>query len=160
MAKTPVSTRALLLPLALLVLAPFIAIAASRTPQEQTLLWTAAGILALLIVPAVGTRLIAGEEELNPFVAALCSAGLPGFGQVTNGQLGKGFLVCVLCAFGLKEATVIGGLIAGGAWLCSAADAFVTARRMHTGSVPLLPVSRAIFIEYVVLGFAAAYALP
>lgn len=160
MAPTPIPARALLLPLALLALSPFVAAAASRTPLAETLLWTAAAILALLIIPAVGTRQIAGKEEMNPVVAALCSAALPGLGQVTNGQLGKGFLICVLWALGLKETSVIGALIAGGAWACSIADASLTARRMKTGNAARLPVSRAIFIEYVVLGFAAAYALP
>ncbi|WP_298665713.1 hypothetical protein [uncultured Methanofollis sp.] len=157
MLQNPVPGRFLLLPLALLVLAPFIAAAASRTSVGETLFWVAAGMVAVILVPAAGPRLAAAGK---PHVPPLCSAVLPGFGQVINGNLGKGFLVSVLCAFGLKEVSMIGFVIAGGAWVCGVADAFVTAYRMKTGSVPLLPVPRAVFIEYVVLGLAAAYALP
>lgn len=157
MSQTPIPAHTLLLPLALLVLAPFIAAAAARTSPEESLLWIAAGTVALLVLPAAGPHLAAAGK---PHVPAVCSAALPGFGQVVNGNLGKGFLVSVLCAFGLKEASFIGGIIAGGAWFCGVADALLTAYRMKTGSVPLLPVPRAVFIEYVVLGLAAAYALP
>ncbi|WP_067047893.1 hypothetical protein [Methanofollis ethanolicus] len=157
MLQQPVRGRVLILPLALMALTPFIAAAASRTPLQESLLWAAAGVIALLVVPAIGPRLAAGGKT---YIPAVCSAVMPGLGQVVNGNPGKGFLVCVLCAFGLKEVSAIGGLIAAGAWLCGIADALVTAHRMSTGSVPLLPVPRAIFIEYVVLGLAAVYALP
>lgn len=157
MPQSQISARTLLLPVALLVLAPSIAAAASRTSMEANLFWIAAGAGALLTVPIVGPHLAAGGK---PVVAAICSTVLPGLGQTVNGQLGKGFLVCVLCASGLKEAALIGYLVFGGAWLCGIADAARTAYLRRTGGVPPLPVTRAIFIEYVVLGLAAAYALP
>lgn len=157
MPQSPIPARTLLLPVALLVLAPSIVAAASRTSLEANLFWIAAGAVALLTVPIAGPHLAAGGK---PFVAAVCSAVLPGLGQAVNGQLGKGFLVCVLCAFGLKEAALIGYLVFGGAWTCGIADAALTAYRRRAGSVQPLPVPRAIFIEFVVLGLAAAYALP
>lgn len=157
MSQSSIPARALLLPVALLILAPSIAAAASRISLEENLIWIAAGAIALLTVPAVGSHLVARG---TPFVAALCSTVLPGLGQVVNGHLGKSFLVFVLCVFGLKEESLIGGFIFGGAWLCGIADAARTAYLRRTGSVTSLPVPRAIFIEYVVLGFAVAYALP
>lgn len=74
----------------------------------------------------------------NGVVPAICSAVIPGVGQLVNGETEKAIGVAVV--YFVAGASLIGalpllgplaGVIAGGTWLYAVADGYITGKNKH-----------------------------
>jgi TM2 domain-containing membrane protein YozV len=77
------------------------------------------------------------HEEKNPLVAALCSVLIPGLGQVYNGELGKGVVICALSLVGIIFLLVPGLMV----WMYGAFTAYTVAGKINSGKYPYQPTS-------------------
>jgi TM2 domain-containing membrane protein YozV len=72
------------------------------------------------------------RDQKKPLIAGLCSAVLPGLGQVYNGQAAKGFAVFILFLVGLALFAIPGMIV----WLYGMYDAYGVAGKMNSGELP------------------------
>ncbi|MGB9126859.1 zinc ribbon domain-containing protein [Methanoregula sp.] len=86
-------------------------------------------------------------EEKNPVLAAVCSLLVPGFGQVYDGKMARGFAIFFGTVIGLICLIVPGVII----WLFGVYDAYSIAKKMNNKEIPFLPTKTAHLIIYIVL---------
>lgn len=85
-------------------------------------------------------------EEKSPSLAAVCSI-IPGFGQVYDGKMARGFAIYFGTLIGLFLLIVPGVLV----WLFGIYDAYSIAKKMNNKEIPFLPTKTAHLIIYIVL---------
>ncbi|GEM_PF-829694 len=93
--------------------------------------------------------------EKNPAFAAGLSLLFPGLGQVCNGETGKGVLVLFGVLAGLLVMLIPGIAV----WLFGIYDAWATARRMNTGTVPFREARLVTVLLFMVVWTAGMFAL-
>ena len=86
-------------------------------------------------------------EEKNPILAAVCSLFVPGFGQVYDGKMARGFAIFIGTVIGLICLIVPGIII----WLFGVYDAYSLAKKMNNNEIPFIPTKTAHLIIYIVL---------
>lgn len=86
-------------------------------------------------------------EEKSSVLAAVCSLFVPGFGQVYDGKMARGFAILIGTVIGLICLIVPGVII----WLFGVYDAYSLAKKMNNKEIPFLPTKTAHLIIYIVL---------
>lgn len=85
------------------------------------------------ICPKCGVRQKSNQMK-NPGIAAVLSALWVGFGQIYNGQIGKGLLFMILQILNcLLLFIVIGFITVPAFWIYGIYDAYKTAEKINTG---------------------------
>jgi len=98
------------------------------------------------IAPSSEPKLVMIPKEKNPILAAVCSI-IPGFGQVYDGKMARGFAIYFGTLIGLFLFIVPGILV----WLFGIYDAYFIAKKMNNKEIPFLPTKTAHLIIYIVL---------
>jgi TM2 domain-containing membrane protein YozV len=95
------------------------------------------------------------RDQKKPLIAGLCSAVLPGLGQMYNGQTAKGFAVFILFLAGLVLLLIPGMIV----WFYGMYDAYGVAGKMNTGELPFCETRQLhmiLFIVFAVVVIAVA----
>ena len=98
------------------------------------------------------------RDKKSPVLALLCSAFLPGLGQVYDGSLAKGFAIFLGAFVGLFILVVPGVIF----WVYGIRDAYSTANKMNAGEIPAKPTKIIHMILFIVIAaviVAAVFAL-